>query len=49
MRIRFSGLAVEDVQRDLDALTPTLSQSFVLVAILTRLRRKGAKQRHTSA
>jgi hypothetical protein len=48
MRIRFSELEVEDVQRDLDALTPTLSQSFVLVAMLARLQRKGAKQEHTS-
>jgi len=49
MRIRFSGLQVEDVHRDLDALTPTLSRSFVLVALFARLRRKGAKQEHTSA
>ena len=50
MRIRFSGLQVEDVQRDLVAVTPTLKRSFVLVAVLARIRRRrGAKQEHTPA
>ena len=41
MRIRFSHLQQEDVQRDLDALTPTLHVFFPLVALIARIRRKG--------
>lgn len=44
MRIRFSHLQKQDVQRDVDACAAELQTSFVLVALVRRAVKRGQQK-----